>query len=157
MKTLLSLFQRILPLIVFVVLFHGSMALAQCPGVVDGPDFPCTPEGAAEAAQAQSLLNSGMDVTAATIELNNTRPASYSGLSSAYAGGCEAYPSGPYVGCIEYYMALYDPNDLSRGWEIIMRCNGRCTDYDGCVPGTSTPWSQRQTTTGGNTGTPTGR
>ncbi len=147
MKTLLSLFQRILPLVVFVVLFHGSVASAQCSGGAPGLEFPCTDFGTAEAQQALSLLRGGMDVNSVAAELDRTRPAEYASVEGDIA--CVGYPSGPYVGCREFYMAQPDdgrPTDNST-WIIVMRCSRMCQCEAGCLAGQSGCASQ--STTGG--------
>ena len=97
-----------------------------------GLKWPCTSQGSAEQANALSLLQSGMDVCAVADQLNATRDPTYAALPGDTA--CVCYPTGPYVGCREFYMAQPDdgtpPTDST--WFGVTRCDPSCTDPNGC-------------------------
>jgi hypothetical protein len=97
-----------------------------------GLSWPCTSAGTAEQANALSLLQSGMDVCAVADQLNATRDPAYAALPGDTA--CVCYPSGPYVGCREFYMAQPDDGTppTNSTWFGVTRCNPSCTDPNGC-------------------------
>lgn len=110
---------------------YGGGADAGCaPSGPDGPAYPCTPAGDAQAQQALSLLQAGGDVGSVTNTLNGSPP-----------GACQSYPSGPYIGCKEFYMAGPDDGSFTAqnyqsnasAWFIVVRCDPNCTDPAGCM------------------------
>lgn len=97
-----------------------------------GLRWPCTSYGTAEQANALSLLQSGMDVCAVADQLNATRDPAYAASPGDTA--CVCYPSGPYVGCREFYMAQPDDGTTPTNstWFGVTRCDPSCTDPNGC-------------------------
>ena len=97
-----------------------------------GMKWPCTSYGTAEQANALSLLQSGMDVCAVATQLNATRDPAYAALPGDTT--CVCYPSGPYVGCREFYMAQPDNGTppTNTTWFGVTRCDPSCTNPNGC-------------------------
>lgn len=97
-----------------------------------GLKWPCTSYGADEQANALSLLQSGMDVCAVADQLNATRDPTYAASPGDIT--CVCYPSGPYVGCREFYMAQPDDGTppTNATWFGVTRCDPSCTDPNGC-------------------------
>lgn len=101
-------------------------------GNASGLKWPCTSMGTDEQAQALSLLQSGLDVCAVADKLNATRDPAYAALPGDTT--CVCYPTGPYVGCREFYMAQPDDGTppTSSTWFGVTRCDPACTDPNGC-------------------------
>jgi hypothetical protein len=75
-----------------------------------------------------------MDVCAVADQLNATRDPAYAAMPGDTA--CVCYPTGPYVGCREFYMAQPDDGTppTNSTWFGVTRCNASCTDPAGCKP-----------------------
>ncbi len=83
----------------------------------------CTPAGTSAKDAALNLLQQGMDVVTVTNIIN----AQFPGMN------CAAYPSGPYVGCPEFYTAMGTPG-VPSSWFDVQRCNAGGTSSLGSCP-----------------------
>lgn len=103
-------------------------------GGAPGLTWPCTQFGVDEQAAALAKLNQGKDVCQVADELNAERDATYAASPGDIA--CVCYPSGPYVGCREFYMAQPDDGtpQTNSTWFGVTRCNPSCSDPNGCPP-----------------------